>query len=183
MGKEVKWNWTSAFIGAASATAVTTLLSIRPKDPIFQLISIDFTTFKLNFPVLDTELLLTVHVTNPNFTAINYSSATMSIIYDGSVLGTSQVAADSQPGKSCKLLRLRARLDGLQLAHHAAKFLGDVAAREMVLDAEVNIEGAARVLWWDHRFKIHVDSHVTVDPLFLDVIDQENESHLDVFVA
>ncbi|XP_065868042.1 uncharacterized protein [Euphorbia lathyris] len=181
MGKKVKWSWTAAFAGAVSATAVTTLLSARPKDPIFKLISIDFTSFKLNLPVLDTELLLTVHVTNPNFTSINYSAATMSIIYDGSVLGSAQVAADSQPARSCKLLRLPARLDGLQMAHHAAKFLGDVAAREMVLDAEVNIEGAARVLWWDHRCKIHVDSHVTVDPLFLDVVDQENKSH--VFLA
>jgi hypothetical protein len=28
-----------------------------------------------------------------------------------------------------------------------------------------------------------VDSHITVDPLFLDIIDQENKSRLDVFLA
>ncbi|WCJ41842.1 Late embryogenesis abundant (LEA) hydroxyproline-rich glycoprotein family [Euphorbia peplus] len=181
--KKVKWSWTSALAGALSATAVSTLLAAKPKDPTFELMAIDFTSFKLNLPVLDAELLLTVHVSNPNLVSVNYSSSTMSILYGGTLLGSAQVAADSQAAKSCKMLRLEARLDGLQLAHHAKKFLSDVAAREMVLDAEVNLEGAAKVLWWDHRFKFHVDSHVTVDPLFLDVIDQENRSHLDLFLT
>ncbi|KHN21157.1 hypothetical protein glysoja_006636 [Glycine soja] len=47
----------------------------------------------------------------------------------------------------------------------------------------VDIAGTARVMWWDHNFKVHVDSHVTVDPVFLDVIDQENTSELEVFTA
>ncbi|KDP34413.1 hypothetical protein JCGZ_12694 [Jatropha curcas] len=183
MGKKVKWSWSSAFIGAASATAVTALLNAKPKDPVFQLISINLTSFKFNLPVLDAELVLTVHVNNPNIASIHYSSTTMSIHYDGSLLGSAQVEADSQPPRSCKLLRLQARLDGLQLAHHASKFFYDVAKREMVLDATVDIVGAAKVLWWDHKFKVHVDSRVTVDPLFLDVIDQENKSQLNVFVA
>ncbi|XP_021678062.2 uncharacterized protein LOC110663132 [Hevea brasiliensis] len=183
MGKKVKWSWTSAFIGAASATAVTALLSAKPKDPTFHLFSIDFTSFKLNLPVLDAELLLTVHVTNPNITPVHYSSTTMSIFYDGSLLGSAQVEAGSQPSRSCKLLRLQARLDGLQLAHHASKFFSDVAKREMVLDAKVDVEGAAKVVLWEHKFKVHVDSHVTVDPLFLDVIDQENKSQLDLLFA
>ncbi|XP_002523824.2 uncharacterized protein LOC8271936 [Ricinus communis] len=181
--KKVKWSWSSALIGAASATAVTALLNAKPKDPTFHLISISFTSFKLNLPVLDADLLLTVHVTNPNITSIHYSSTSMSIFYDGSLLGSAQVEAGSQPARSCKLLRLQARLDGLQLAHHASKFFSDVAKRQMLLDAKVDIEGAAKVLWWDHKFKVHVDSHITVDPVFLDVIDQENKSQLDVFVA
>lgn len=81
------------------------------------------------------------------------------------------------------MLRLPTRLDGMKLANHAAKFFGDVARREMVLDAKVDLEGAASVLWWDHRFAVHVESHVVVDPVFLDVIDQENRSQIEVFLS
>ncbi|BFG34788.1 uncharacterized protein Pyn_31904 [Prunus yedoensis var. nudiflora] len=183
MGKKVKWSWTSAIIGAASALATTALLSSKPKDPTFHLISINLTSFKLNLPVLDTDLILTVHVTNPNITAVHYSSTSMSIFYNGSLLGSAEVEAGSQPPKSCQLLRLPARLDGLQLAHHAATFIADVAKREMVLDAAVDIAGAARILWWDNKFKVHVDSRVTVDPVFLDVIDQENKLEMEIFLA
>lgn len=183
MGKKVKWNWSSALIGAASAVAATALIGARPKDPTFHLISINLTSFKLNLPVLDAELILTVHVTNPNISPIHYSSTTMSIFYQGELLGSADVQAGSQPPKSCQLLRLPARLDGLRLAHHAARFFSDVAKREMLLDAAVDIGGTARVLWWDHKFKVHVDSHVTVDPLFLDVIDQENKSELKLILA
>lgn len=91
--------------------------------------------------------------------------------------------AGSQPPRSCQLLKLPTRLDGVELAHHAGKFFADVAKREMLLDAKVDIGGKAKVLWWDHKFNVHVDSHVTVDPVFLDVIDQENKSQLELFVA
>ncbi|XP_048436029.1 uncharacterized protein LOC125475365 [Pyrus x bretschneideri] len=104
----------------------------------------------------------------------------MSIFYKGSLLGTAQVEAGSQPAKSSQKILLPARLYGLQMAHHAASFIADAARREMVLDAAVDIVGAARVLWWDHKFKIHVDSHLTVDPVFLDVIDQENKSEMEI---
>nr|XP_025641266.1 uncharacterized protein LOC112736145 [Arachis hypogaea] len=184
MDKKVKWSWTSALIGAASAVAATAVLSAKPKDPTFHLISINFTSFKLNLPtILDAELVLTVHVTNPNIAPIHYSSTAMSIFYQGSLLGSAAVAAGSQPPRSCQLLRLPARLRGLELAQHAKCFVADVARREMVLDAAVDISGTARVLWWDHNFKVHVDSHVTVDPVFLDVIDQENTSELELFAA
>ncbi|XP_061374106.1 uncharacterized protein LOC133316379 [Gastrolobium bilobum] len=183
MGKKVKWSWSSALIGAATAVAATAAISAKPKDPTFHLISIKFTALKLNLPLLDAELLLTVHVTNPNIAPIHYSSTTMSIFYQGSLLGSAQVEAGSQPPRSCQLLRLPARLHGLELAHHATSFVADFARREMVLDAAVDIAGTARVLWWDHKFKVHVDSRVTVDPVFLDVIDQENNSELEVFTA
>lgn len=183
MGRKVKWSWSSALIGAASAGAAAALFQAKPRDPTFHLISISLTSFKLNIPVVDADVILTVHVTNPNIAPIHYSSTTMSIFYEGSLLGSAEVAAGHQPPRSCQLLKLPARLDGLELAHHAAKFLADVARREMVLEAKVEIEGTAKVLWWEHRFKVHVESHVTVDPVFLDIIDQENRSDLEVFVG
>ncbi|KAL2328456.1 hypothetical protein Fmac_021883 [Flemingia macrophylla] len=183
MGKKLKWSWSSAIIGAASAVAATALLAAKPKDPTFHLISINFTSLKLNLPLLDAEVLLTVHVTNPNIAPIHYSSTSMSIFYEGSLLGSAQLQAGSQPPRSCQLLRLPAHLHALQLAHHAVRFAQDVANRHMTLDATVDIAGTARVACWDHHFKVHVDSHVTVDPVFLDVIDQENTSQLQIFTA
>ncbi|KAL3530378.1 hypothetical protein ACH5RR_009700 [Cinchona calisaya] len=183
MGKKFKWSWTSALVGAATATAATAILSSKPRDPTVHLISINLTSLKLNFPALDTDLILTVHVTNPNIAAIQYSSTNMSIYYSGCLLGSARVNAGSQPPRSCQLLQLPARLSGLELAHHAKKLLADVARREMVLNAAVDIEGEAKVLWWDHKFRVHVDSHVTVDPVFLDVIDQQNKSVLMLFDA
>ncbi|XP_076937799.1 uncharacterized protein LOC143605650 [Bidens hawaiensis] len=179
----VNWSWTSALIGAATAAATSALISAKPKDPTFHLVSINITSFKLSLPFIDAEVILTVHVTNPNSVPIHYSSTEMSIFYAGSLLGSARVSAGSQPPKSCQLLHLPARLNSVELAHHAVKFFADVSKREMVLDATVDIEGVARVVWWGHRFKVHVESHVTVDPVFLDVIDQENKSDLEVFVT
>ncbi|KAK2380080.1 Late embryogenesis abundant (LEA) hydroxyproline-rich glycoprotein family [Trifolium repens] len=179
----VKWSWTSAIIGAASAIAATSILSAKPKDPTFHLISINFTSLKPSLPVLDAEVLLTVHVTNPNIAPINYTSTTMSIFYEGSLLGSAPVQAGSQPPRSCQLLRLPARLKASQLAQHVKRVVADVAKREMVLDAAVDIAGTARVLWWDHNFKVRVHSHVTVDPVFLDVIDQQNTTQLQLFAS
>ncbi|XP_044480071.1 uncharacterized protein LOC123206864 [Mangifera indica] len=183
MGKKVKWSWTSAFVGAAAATVATAVFRAKPKDPTFHLLSIKLNSFKLKLPVADADLILTIHVTNPNITPINYSSTTMSIFYEGSLLGSGPLKAGSQPARSCQLLQISARLDGLELSHHAAKFLGDVAKREMMLDAKMDITGTAKVLWRDHKFKVHVDSHVTVDPVFLDIIDQENKSQLKLFLT
>ncbi|KAL3850291.1 hypothetical protein ACJIZ3_012173 [Penstemon smallii] len=182
MGKDRKFSWTSALVGAAAATATALAISSKPRHPTFRLISIDLTSFKLNFPVLDAEVILTVHVTNPNVVSVHYPNTAMSIFYAGSLLGSAPVQAGSQPPRSCQLLRLPARLSGLQLAHHGKRFLSDVARREMVLESTVDIRGAAKVMWWDHKFKVHVDSHVIVDPVLLDVIDQENDSQLKLFV-
>ncbi|XP_052186888.1 uncharacterized protein LOC127797786 [Diospyros lotus] len=183
MGIKVKWSWTSALVGAASATVATAIITAKPRTPTFDVISISITSLKLNFPVVDAELMLTVHVTNPNIAPIHYSSTEMSIFYAGSLLGSARVDAGSQAPRSCRLLQLPARLSGLELSHHAAQFITDVGRREMVLDAAVDIEGAARVMWWEHKFVVHVDSRVVVDPVFLDVIDQENKAEMEVFVA
>lgn len=177
------WSWTSAVIGAATATATAAIVSSLPKDPTFHLISINLTSLKLNLPLIDAEVILTVHVTNPNAVPIHYSSTVMSIFYAGSLLGSADVKAGSQAPRSCQLLHLPARLNSLEFAHHAATFLADVARREMVVDATVDIKGVARVLWWDHKFMVHVKSHVTVDPVLLDVIEQENRSEIEVFVS
>ncbi|KAI3696902.1 hypothetical protein L6452_29510 [Arctium lappa] len=179
----VTWSWTSAVIGAAATAATAALLSAKPKDPTFHLISIKITSFKLSIPLIDAEVILTVHVTNPNAVPIHYSSTHMSIFYAGSLLGSAKVSAGSQPPRSCQLLHLPARLSSKELALHAVQVVADVGKREMVLDATVDIEGVARVGRWGHRFKVHVDSHVTVDPVFLDVIEQENKSDLDLFVG
>ncbi|KAI3866385.1 hypothetical protein MKW92_038599 [Papaver armeniacum] len=95
---------------------------------------------------------------------IKYSSSSMSIFYHGSFLGSAHILAGSHPPKSCQLLKLPARLH-----------------LKLVLDAAVDIGGTAKVLWWDHRFNVHVDSHFVVDPVFLDVIDQQNKAKLQLF--
>ncbi|KAL2528490.1 Late embryogenesis abundant (LEA) hydroxyproline-rich glycoprotein family [Forsythia ovata] len=114
-------------VGAVAATATTVILSAKLCDPTFYFISIDLTSFKFNFPLLDTEMILTVHVTNPNVVSIQYSSTKMFIYYAGSLLDSTPVMASSQPPRSCQLLRLSVRLSGLRLAHHATRFLAYAA--------------------------------------------------------
>ncbi|XP_072978320.1 uncharacterized protein [Typha angustifolia] len=178
-----RWSWGSVLIGAASATAATAAIWARPRGPTFHLISIALSSFHLNLPLLDVELTLTVHVTNPNVVPIHYSPATVSISYAGSHLGTAQLHAGSQPAMSCRLIQLPARLNGIEMAHHVTAILSDATRRQMDLDASVDIAGAAHVLWWAHRFSVHVDSHVVVDPVFLDVIEQENRAETHVYLA
>ncbi|OAY76982.1 hypothetical protein ACMD2_18168 [Ananas comosus] len=171
--------------GAAAAAAAAAALVIwaRPRDPTFHLISVALSAFRLNLPVVDVELTLTVHVTNPNVVPIRYSAATVAIFYAGSPLGSARLQAGSQPPRSCRVLRLPARLRGAELAHRAADLLADAARRSMALDAAVDIAGTAQLLWWARRFDVHIDSHVVVDPIFLDVIDQQSHSETHLHLA
>ncbi|KZV32961.1 hypothetical protein F511_01472 [Dorcoceras hygrometricum] len=172
--------WSSVLVAAAAVAVVALIMAVKPRDPSFTLTSIKLTSFKFNLPVLDAEAILTVEVTNPNVVPINYSETTMSMFYDGTLLGTAPIQAGAQPARSSQVLELTARLGGTKLAKHGKRFLSDVGKREMVLDSTVDISGTAKLLWLDHKFKVHVDSHVVVDPVFLDVKDQDNKSKLDI---
>ncbi|KAI3829675.1 hypothetical protein L1987_03803 [Smallanthus sonchifolius] len=141
----VNWSWTAAVIGAETAATTAALISAKPKDPTFHLVSINITSFKLSLPFMDAEGILTVHVNNPNAVPIHYSSTEMSIFYAGSLLGYARVSAGSQPPRSYQLLHLPARLNNVELAHHAVQFLADMRRREMMFDA-TDIEGVARVV-------------------------------------
>ncbi|KAL2899416.1 Alpha-glucan water dikinase chloroplastic [Bienertia sinuspersici] len=131
---------------------------------------------------LDADLILTIHVTNPNILPVRHSATSLSIYYDGSLMGSAHVPAGSQPSNSCQLLRLQARLNGQELAQHAKRFISDLNKRKMVIDAEVDICGWANAVLWRPKFKVHVESRIVVDPVLLDVVDQENESRLQFFV-
>ncbi|CAA7404413.1 unnamed protein product [Spirodela intermedia] len=177
------WSWASAAVGAAAATAIAAVIHGRPRDPTFHLISIELSSFKLNLPLLDVELVLTVHVTNPNAAPIRHSAATLSIFYDGALLGTAEVLPGALDPSSCRVLRLPARLPGLELAHHAKALLAAAVRREMTLRATVDIVGTARVLFWVHPFSVHVESHVVVDPIHLDVIEEESRSETQLLLT
>lgn len=69
------------------------------------------------------------------------------------------------------------------MAHHAKAILADVARRSMVLDSTVDIKGLAQLWLWAHRFSVHIDSHVVVDPVFLEVVEQKNQSETQVYFA
>ncbi|KAK1382991.1 WHy domain-containing protein [Heracleum sosnowskyi] len=140
----MSFSWSSAVAGAATAIATSAILSSVPKDPIFHLVSIKLTSLKLNLPFSDAEVIMTIHVTNPNNVPISYNSTILSIFYEGSLIGTANVKAGSQSAKSCQLLQLPATLKSKEFASHASKFLGDVARREMVMNATVDIEGVAK---------------------------------------
>uniref|UniRef100_A0A804MJJ9 Uncharacterized protein n=1 Tax=Zea mays TaxID=4577 RepID=A0A804MJJ9_MAIZE len=42
----------------------------------------------------------------------------------------------------------------------------------MELDAAVEIAGEAAVLLWSRPFSVRIDSHITVDPVFLEMHDK-----------
>lgn len=161
----------SAAIGAASAAAALLLLYGRPKDPTVDVTSITLSSFNPR----DLNLTVAVHVTNPNLVPVVYSPAAVSISYRGAHLGSAFVPGGSQPPLSCRMLRLGARLDGTKMGRVVGALVGDVARREVRLDADVEIKGVARLVWFlKKRFCVRVGSSVTVDPVFLEVVGQEN---------
>uniref|UniRef100_J3MVA1 Uncharacterized protein n=1 Tax=Oryza brachyantha TaxID=4533 RepID=J3MVA1_ORYBR len=53
----------------------------------------------------------------------------------------------------------------------------------MELGAAVKIAGEAAVLFWSRRFSVRIDSHIVVDPVFLDVIEQQNHSEMQLYLT
>ncbi|XP_024527250.1 uncharacterized protein LOC9652780 [Selaginella moellendorffii] len=179
-----------AGIAAAGAMAAggVALWKFRPKDPIFEVTSIEFKGFQMRFctdspmlmAVIDVELVLSISVTNPNVAPIAYTSTTMDIFYHDTLLGQAKVDEGTQEADSTKILRVPAKLDGLQVTNHVKDLIKDVYKREMLLHSTVTICGAARVWKWRHKFEVHVDSDIKVDPIYLDVIEQENRVHMEM---
>lgn len=175
---------TGLVIGGTGAV----LYAIRPRDPVFEVLSIDLKGFKLRFntdslnpvAVIDVELSISVKVTNPNVAPIEYSSATMCIYYRDSLIGQAQVPAGNQGANSSEILELPAKMDGLEVKHHLKDLAKDVTKREMCLKSVVNIKGVAKVWKWGHKFEVDVESQIKVDPIFMDLIDQENKAHLQL---
>lgn len=174
-----EWSWPSALAGAAVTATAAALLVAAPRDPSFQVISISFTSFNLQFPLLDAELVLTVHVCNPNLVPISLGPSFVSLLYDGAVLGTAKIEPGHQSARSCRVVGLRARLDSVELGDHAIRFLADVARRKMALDATVEMVGTAKVMGWTRRFKVKANyGRVEVDPVFLGAIEEKNHLRL-----
>ncbi|TVU04549.1 hypothetical protein EJB05_47663, partial [Eragrostis curvula] len=184
-GPRRRWSWGSALVGAATTAAAAAVVVCRPRDPSFELISISLSTFHYRPPAsLDLGLTLTVHATNPNVVPVRYGASTVSILYAGAHLGTARLDAGEQPATSCRLLHLPARLDGVELAHHARDILADAARRHMELDAAVEIAGEAAVFrLWARRFSVRINSHITVDPVFLEVVEQDNRSQMQLYLT
>ena len=93
-----------ALLGAVGAVGIGSagwaLWQIRPRDPIFEVVSIDISGFKLNwatesmipYAVVDVALTLKIKVINPNVTPIQYTSTTMDIFYRGTLMGQATVS-------------------------------------------------------------------------------------------
>lgn len=175
---------TGLVIGAAGAV----MYAIRPRDPAFEVLSIHLKGFKLRFntdslipvAVIDVELSISVKVTNPNVAPIEYSSTTMCIYYRDSLLGQAQVPAGNQGANCWEILELPAKMDGLEVKQHLKDLAKDVTRREMCLKSVVSIKGVAKVWKWGHKFEVAVESQIKVDPISMDVIDQENKAHLQL---
>ncbi|KAF7095710.1 hypothetical protein CFC21_097819 [Triticum aestivum] len=179
-----QWSWGSALAGAVTTAAAAGVLVCRPRDPSFELISMNLSSFHFRPPAaLDIGLTLTVHATNPNVVPVRYGASNVSILYGGTLLGTARLDAGQQPATSCRLLHLPARLDAMELAHHAGAILADTARRHMELDAVVEIAGEATVLLWSRRFSVRIDSHIIVDPVFLEVVEQDNRSEMQLYLT
>ncbi|TKY57962.1 Late embryogenesis abundant protein, LEA-14 [Spatholobus suberectus] len=172
-------DWNSIIIKAVTVVIVTTSILKKPKDPTFNLVSTYFSSLKLNYSLLEADLFLTFNVANPNIVPAHYSSITVSIFYEGSFLGSTDVQGDSQPPESNVQLHLLAYLPELELADHATRFVHDVVRRRMVLDVVVDVVGTSRVFCWEYPFKVRVDGSVDVDPYFLDVL----ASSMEVYTA
>eukprot|EP00897_Mesotaenium_endlicherianum_P001574 jgi/Mesen1/1444/ME000132S00379 len=169
-------------VGAAA------LFCLWPRDPVFEVLELQLKGFKLRWctdspllvAVVDVELLLRIKVTNKNVVGISYGETTMDIFYRDTLLGQAKVPAGSQGPRTQVINDLPARLDGLQITNLVTGFLEDFAKREMSLTSLVTISGEANVFPIKHPFKIHVHSEIVVDPIFLDVKEQDNQVKMEI---
>lgn len=96
-GREKCINMSAAAVSivAGLGTLGAGLYSVRPRDPIFEVLSINLKGLKLNHKnllvVIDVELVLSIKVINPNVTPIEYTSTVMDIYYRGDLLGQAKV--------------------------------------------------------------------------------------------
>lgn len=183
-------------VGAAIASATVAALggvgvwlwNSRPRDPSFSVELITLDGFNLRFctdsplllAVVDISLTLHVNSTNPNVSPIVFSDTIMDIFYRGTLLGQAKVPAGEQAAYSTSVMELRCKLDGLELTNHIKDLFCDVTKREMWLHSVVTITGESLVWRWRHPFKVYVNSDIKVDPIFFDVLDQENRAKLEM---
>lgn len=168
---------------ACGATGAA-LYKYRPRDPVFEVLNIELKGFNIHFKnllaVVDTQLVISIKVTNPNVAPIEYTSTTMDIYYRGELLGEATVEAGSQGATSAEVIEVPAKLDGLEMTKNLKELLGDVRKREMCMKSVVTIKGHARLWKWTHKFEVHVESNIKVDPIYMDVIDQENKVNMEL---
>ncbi|KAJ7558617.1 hypothetical protein O6H91_04G048300 [Diphasiastrum complanatum] len=183
-----------AIVGVAAAalalggTGAAFLYTLRPRDPIFEVVSINLKGFNIRFvnefplmyAVLDFELELSIKVINPNVVPIEYTSTVMDIFYRGDPLGQATVPAGSQEANSTKILDVPAKLDGLNIKNHIVDLIKDITKREMSLHSVVTIKGHAKLWKLKHNFEVCVESDIKVDPIQLDIIEQENKVHMEL---
>ncbi|KAH7373729.1 hypothetical protein KP509_17G072000 [Ceratopteris richardii] len=156
---------TAGAVALCCAFAGVTLFRIRPRDPIFEVLSITFKGFKFRFctdsplllAIIDAELILSIKVINPNVLPIEYTSTVMDIFYHGDLLGQAKVDEGSQDANSQEVLKVVAKLDGLEMTNHLAQLVSDVKNREMNLHSVVTIKGNARLWKWTHAFEVRCD--------------------------
>jgi hypothetical protein len=91
-----------------------------------------------------------------------------------------QVDSGSQEAKSEQVMEVPAKLDGLKMTNHLKDLFADVTKREMTLNSVVTISGCAVVWRLKHNFEVRVNSDIKVDPVFLQILDQENRVELDL---
>jgi hypothetical protein len=164
------------------------LYAIRPRDPVFQVVSRNVKGFKLGFnkdslsPLVfvDMELSISIKVTNPNLMPIEHESTVLCIYYKGTLLGQAQVPAGIQGANCSEVLVVPIKIDGVMATPHLKDLAKDVSRREMDLRSVVNMKGSASWWKWDHKFEVVIESDIKVDPNLLDVIEQENRDNLEL---
>jgi len=181
-----------ALLGVAGAVGVGGagwwLWTIRPKDPVFEVVGMELSGFKLRwvtenfipYAVVDVSMKLSIKVTNPNVTPIKYTDTTMDIFYRGTLMGQAKVEAGSQGPQCDEVIEIPAKLDGLKMTEHVAELFQDVKKREMVMNSVVTIAGDAIVWKIRNHFEVKVNSDIKVDPVFLKVLDQDNRVEMEL---
>eukprot|EP00850_Spirogloea_muscicola_P012909 SM000085S23259 [mRNA] locus=s85:367464:368379:+ [translate_table: standard] len=173
---------------ALAGGAAAGLWYARPRDPVFEVVDVALRGFSMRWctdsplilAVVDVELTLAIRVGNRNVVPITYADTTMDIFYRGQLLGQAQVPSGGQGARSERVMELPCKLDGLEISSHMLALISDVAARKMTIHSLVTISGEAHLLFLRHTFKIYVDSDLDIDPVMLNVLDQENRVNLEL---
>ncbi|KAM0827023.1 hypothetical protein ACQ4PT_068466 [Festuca glaucescens] len=117
---------------------------------------------------------------NPNVVPVRYGASTVSILYGGACLGTAQLDAGGQPAPRAACST--SRPGSTPWRWRTTRGPSSPTSRAGTWSWTPSWRSSARLLCCSGRAASpsRIDSHIVVDPVFLEVVEQDNRSEMQL---